>query len=175
MRMLIIGGSASGKSEYAEALTCALAGAGKKYYLATMQHGGPEATARIARHRELRKEKGFTTIEAQYPEQSVAGLVQGSTVLLEDLENLCANTVFSDRDPHASIALLRAYLTELENCCQNLIAVTGDLDRDGVRYGMEINMYLGLLRDLRQDLARRWEGVIEVVCGLPVIWKGDVL
>ena len=58
---------ASGKSEYAENLIMELAGGStnseKMYYIATMKPFGKAAMERIKRHLELRKGKGFTTIE----------------------------------------------------------------------------------------------------------------
>ena len=61
MLRLIIGGSASGKSEYAERLVCSLPG--KRIYAATMEPFGEEGRERIARHRKLREGKGFVTVE----------------------------------------------------------------------------------------------------------------
>ena len=61
MLRLIIGGSASGKSEYAERLVCSLPG--KRIYAATMEPFGEEGRERIARHRKLREGRGFVTVE----------------------------------------------------------------------------------------------------------------
>ncbi|MBP3879053.1 MAG: bifunctional adenosylcobinamide kinase/adenosylcobinamide-phosphate guanylyltransferase [Lachnospiraceae bacterium] len=61
MLCLVIGGSASGKSEYAERHVCALPG--RRIYAATMQPFGEEGRQRIARHRKLREGKGFVTVE----------------------------------------------------------------------------------------------------------------
>ena len=61
MLSLIIGGSASGKSEYAERLVCSLPG--KRIYTATMEPFSEEGRERIARHRKLREGKGFVTVE----------------------------------------------------------------------------------------------------------------
>lgn len=50
MFTLIVGGAASGKSEYAEQLAVA-APAARRFYVATMQPWGEETRQRIARHR----------------------------------------------------------------------------------------------------------------------------
>lgn len=50
MFTLIVGGAASGKSEYAEQLAVQ-AGALPRYYIATMEPFDAECCARIARHR----------------------------------------------------------------------------------------------------------------------------
>ncbi len=62
MIYLVTGGSASGKSEYAERLVTAFGGK-VRYYLATMQPCDEESQRRIGRHRTMRKDKGFSTVE----------------------------------------------------------------------------------------------------------------
>ena len=62
MKVLVTGGAASGKSEYAEKVLLSLAGSGEKLYIACMRNDS-EAAKRIARHRALREGKGFVTIE----------------------------------------------------------------------------------------------------------------
>ena len=52
------------------------------------------------------------------------------------------------------------------------MVVSGDLFRDGVDYPPETGAYLDLLARLHRDLAARADRVTELVCGLPVHWKG---
>ena len=61
MMTVIIGGSGSGKSAFAEALVRKLKG--ERIYLATMAAGDPESLRRIARHRKQREHLGFATVE----------------------------------------------------------------------------------------------------------------
>ena len=63
MMILILGGSGSGKSAYAEDYLLRTAGDKKKYYIATMQIWDEEMQAKVARNHRLRQGKGFTTIE----------------------------------------------------------------------------------------------------------------
>lgn len=95
MFTLIIGGSASGKSSYAERLTVSLPGDGPRIYLATMEAFGAEAQARIARHRQMRRGRGFETLECTRNLTS-AQVPPGSNVLLEDMGNLVANELFGE-------------------------------------------------------------------------------
>ena len=60
MITLVLGGSGSGKSAYAEHL---LDGKTNKYYIATMQVYDAEGEKKVARHRRLRAGKGFVTME----------------------------------------------------------------------------------------------------------------
>ena len=55
MLTLVLGGAASGKSEYAESLV--LKTALPRYYLATMQVWDAECAARVEKHRQMRAKK----------------------------------------------------------------------------------------------------------------------
>ena len=61
MLTLVIGGAASGKSEYAESLV--LRSTLPRYYLATMQVWDAECAARVEKHRRMRAAKQFETVE----------------------------------------------------------------------------------------------------------------
>ena len=61
MLTLVVGGAASGKSAYAECLV--LQTALPRYYLATMQVWDAECAARVEKHRRMRAEKQFETLE----------------------------------------------------------------------------------------------------------------
>ncbi len=64
MFVLVVGGSGSGKSAYAEELAVSLSSPGmERYYLAAMQVFDQEGQRRVERHRTLRQGKGFLTIE----------------------------------------------------------------------------------------------------------------
>ena len=90
---LVIGGSASGKSDYAERHVLSLKGDGPRIYIAAMEPFGEEAQVRIARHHAMRRDRGFETIEC-YRDIGDVCLPEKSKVLLEDLGNLTANELF---------------------------------------------------------------------------------
>ena len=93
MFTLVIGGSASGKSDYAERHVLSLKGDGPRIYIAAMEPFGEEAQVRIARHHAMRRDRGFETIEC-YRNIGDVCLPEKSKVLLEDLGNLTANELF---------------------------------------------------------------------------------
>ena len=172
LKALIIGAAASGKSEYAERLLCRISGGMRRVYLATMDSKDHEAEARILRHRALRVGKGFITME--YPViPEVLPLNQSDAVLLEDLNNLAANTLFSPPARPKGQGSLFDALLRLSDSCGHLVVVSCDLTRDGGQYPDSVTTYLSLLEALHQDLAERFDLVVEVVCGLPVVWKGE--
>ena len=102
MLILVSGGAASGKSEYAESLIVR-AGHEKRTYIATMEIFDAEGARRAARHRTMRAGKGFTTLECPRGLMEAA-LPAGGSALLEcgaaDVEP-CISTVppdLSDRN-----------------------------------------------------------------------------
>lgn len=72
MMVLIIGGSGSGKSAYAEEYIGRIAGKGNKYYLATMQFFDEEGKKKVARHQRLRKIKAFDDRTAHRNRKDIA-------------------------------------------------------------------------------------------------------
>ena len=83
MMHLITGGSGSGKSAYAEEQILAMQG-DCRIYIATMDPYDEESHRRIQRHRRMRAEKNFTTIEC-YRDLETVELPEGADVLL----NVC--------------------------------------------------------------------------------------
>lgn len=90
MLILVTGGSGSGKSAFAEQKAVSLAAGGELVYLATMQVYGEEGKKKVERHRQLRRGKGFETIERPVRvDRAEPG--EDATVLLECMSNLMAN------------------------------------------------------------------------------------
>ena len=92
--ILLTGGSACGKSSYAEGLCMAFPG--PRYYLAAMRPAGEGGMEKIARHRAMRAGKGFETIE-RYTGYDHLKLPRRGTALLECICNLTANEMFDER------------------------------------------------------------------------------
>ncbi|WP_312640831.1 bifunctional adenosylcobinamide kinase/adenosylcobinamide-phosphate guanylyltransferase [Hydrogenoanaerobacterium sp.] len=174
MLTLVTGGSASGKSEYAEGL--AIAGGGKRYYIATMQPmgtGDAEFEARVARHREMRAHKGFETIEC-YTNLSAVVVEPGATVLLECLSNLAANEFYSEAGAGAQAQ--QAILAGVRHLCrqaEHVIVVSNEVFGDGVCYDESTQQYLQLLGCLNRCLAQHAQRVIEVVYTIQVHHKNE--
>ena len=177
MVTLILGGSGSGKSAFAEDYIIKHNNGGKTYYLATMQSGDdPETRKRIERHRMMRKEKGFLTIEQPYDIQdSVDQMEQEASVLLEDLSNLLANEMFlkkretdTERDLEKEIEEGIVLLTKHT---ANLVIVSNNIFEDGIEYDEETKRYMKALGELNRRIAGHSDKVYEVVCGIPVSLK----
>lgn len=173
MFTLVIGGSASGKSEFAESLILASLHR-PRLYIATMEPFDEECRARIARHRRMRAEKQFETVE-HYTSLSSLRLAGGGCVLLECLGNLTANELYSPAGARTVEGALDAILSGVDALlgqCEDLVAVSNETFTGGNCYAGETDNYLRLLADVNRALARRADRVCEVICGLPQFYKG---
>lgn len=172
MMTLVSGGAGSGKSAFAEELALR-SGAPRRCYLATMAVWGEEDRARVARHRAMRRGKGFVTLERQRDLRALR-VPANSVVLLEDLCNLTANECFGPAGFDGARERILAGLDAVSAQCRDLIVVTNELFSDGHAYPAETRRYLELLADLNRALAGRSERVAEVAAGLPILWKGEL-
>ena len=170
MLTLVLGGAASGKSEYAEALV--LRSALPRYYLATMQVWDAECAARVAKHRAMRAQKQFATVECPQNLHLVRLPQQGSA-LLEDLGNLAANELYRpDGTGDAAAEHILQGLDSLAAQCENLIVVSNEVFSGGADYAGDTDRYLLALARVNNALAARADAVVRVVCGIPVYYKG---
>lgn len=170
MFTLVIGGAASGKSEYAEGRVLALPG--RRIYLATMHPWDQECRDRIARHRRLRRGKGFETVE-RYTDLAGADIPPGANVLLECMSNLTANELY-DPNGGGEEAVLRG-VDALLSRCGHLTVVTNEVFSGGGACGEDVLPYLCSLARINRRLAARADAVAEIVCGLPNYLKGGPL
>ena len=171
MMTLVVGGSASGKSAYAESLILA-AKSWPRTYIATMEPFDEECLRRIEKHRVMRAEKRFETLEC-YTDLASVTVPPDSVVLLECMSNLCANEMYS---PHGSgdravDAILRG-VEHLKEQCGDLVVVSNEVCSGGSRYEGDTLRYLKLLGRVNRRLAAMADNVCEVVCGVPVYYKG---
>lgn len=195
MIALVIGGSGSGKSAYAEQMAVKAAGNGSLYYVATMQVYDEEGKKKVERHQKMRAGKGFLTIEQPRRLKEAAKKVAtervpagkaaagvGKTVLLECMSNLVANEMFSEENlsvvmDEAKIKQLSheiiSGVTALQDSCDILIIVTNQIFEDGIRYDASTMDYIRLLGDVNRQIAERAEQVVEVVAGIPIFIKKD--
>lgn len=169
MMILITGGSKCGKSRYAESLFDKVSG--KKYYMATMVPFGDEAWQAIDRHREMRAEKGFKTIE-RYTDAGAVSIEPGSAVLLECLGNLTANEMFREGNvPLDCKNKIFCDIIELKDKTSLLVIVTNDVGSDSLFYESGTQKYIEVLGKLNTEIAEAADKVVECVYGIPVVLK----
>ena len=168
-------GSACGKSTYAEKLAVEAAAGGALYYIAAMQPFGEESMRRIARHRKMRREKGFETVE-RYTDVAGLTLPRRGVALLECLCNLTANEMFAQEGQADGARAERAVIAGVEKLVgqtEALVVVTNDVGSDGGGYDELTMQYVDALGRINMRLAARADEVYELVCGIPLVLKGE--
>jgi len=169
MMILVTGGSKCGKSRYAESLFAKRTE--PKYYIATMQPYGKEAHEAIDRHRKMRKEKGFMTVE-QYTDIDCAEMQSGGVVLLECMGNLLANEMFRGETVIDCTDKIISDVMWLHQKTKMLVIVTNQVGSDGICYENGTASYIAALGKINQAVAFQADCVIECVYGIPVTVKG---
>ena len=168
MFALIVGGSGSGKSEYAENLAVSWAKTEglPLYYVATMEPWGEEGQRRVLRHRKLREGKGFETIEC-YRNLKKLELPGHGIVLLECLSNLTANEMFGEEAAgERTVSEVIQGVRALRERCRHLAVVTNDIFCDGAAYDETTEQYRRCLGEINRELSQEADQVTEVVCGI---------
>ncbi len=196
MLHIVYGGSASGKSSYAESFALSLQGDGRLLYIATMYpykwnttELDPETMQRIERHRAMRADKGFDTVECYRHVEHIVAKRQ-DVLLLECMSNLLANEMYLEPDAEAvgiagkagfemsktlspvSKKIVQA-LVDLSTRVQDVVIVTNDVFSDGgsLTYDESTREYVRNLAEINCALAWEAATITEVVCGIPVIVK----
>lgn len=194
MIAFISGGARSGKSTYAEMLAERWHNerGGKRYYLATASRGAEngdrveerdcEMQARIARHRQGRGE-GWITLEE--PVELLAALddVEPGGTLLLDCLTLWASQWLYSRSPSTSplssrsldesqgFAMIEQLLTQARQQDIALVMVSNDINEGSPPVDDEVWRYLAFLQRVHCLVAREADEVVQVIAGLPQVWK----
>lgn len=184
MKILLIGGSKSGKSHLAQELTRALACGAPMYYWATMEPADGEDLLRIEKHILDRAGWGFETVErgrllgsAPLPENAGS-----ASVLFDSVTALVTNEMFNaDFRQEDAAALTEAArqrseegLLALSSAFRNFICVADDVFRDGRDFDETTELWRKALAGTLITLAAEFDTVCEVVSGIPKPIKGSL-
>lgn len=164
---LVIGGAASGKSSFAEAL--AIRTGRPPVYIATAEAYDAEMKDKIAAHKASRG-TDWTTLEA--PRDLEAALQQPAAhhvVVIDCLTLWLSNLLLDDADLQAaSDGLLRA----LSACPLPVIVVTNEVGQGIVPDHALGRVFRNAQGRLNQAVAAKADRVVQVVAGLPLWLKG---
>ena len=172
MMILVTGGSGSGKSAFAEDCVLAL-GEKKRVYIATMFPFDDESKKRVVRHRNMRKGKGFETVECYTGLKNVQ-IEKKSTVLLECMSNLVANEMFQESGAgENTVEEIMEGIRNIKAQAEDLVIVTNEIFSEACRYEGETETYQSYLGEINRKLAALSDQVVEVVYGIPVYHKQE--
>lgn len=174
MIYLYTGGSGSGKSAVAEEKILSFLKR-RRYYLATMAASDFESKKRIQRHRQMRQEKEFETIE-RYTD--IGGVHLPKTekkdccILLECMSNLLANEMYLPEGSREHVVTnILSGVKLLEKKTEHLVIVTNEIFSDIPIRDIETRKYLRYLGELNTALCGMAEEVTEVVYGIEIPQK----
>ena len=176
MTVFISGGAKCGKSSFAQDLTVALAGNGKRYYVATMIPTGEEDYARIRGHIADRDGMGFETVECFKDIMDVAK--PHGTFLVDSVTSLIQNSLFPvdknyEMDLNGANRCADA-LIQFARTVRHAVFVSDYIYSDAGRYSESTEMYRKCLADIDRRLAAVCDTVVEVSAGQLIIHKGDL-
>lgn len=182
MKILILGGSKSGKSSYAERTALRLAKEGKRYYIATMIPFDEEDQKRIENHRNARNGKGFETIEMGRSIHKCLELPDtdpDAVFLVDSITALLLNEWFPDtHSQNADFSGTGRCLESLQNLAsstRDIVLVSDYIFSDAARYDEFTESYRAALASLHIALAESFDVVIELSAGNIICHKGELI
>lgn len=178
MKILVIGGSSSGKSMTAQRLTHLLGSSSKTplVYLATMQPADGEDQARIGKHIREREGWGFRTIECPRNIDRCTKAIAGTSLLTDSTTALLSNEMFGSQEikPAAHNKIIKD-ITLLSQNASNIVVVGDNIFEDTGRYDRYSLAFIEGLGKLHRAIAEISDLVLEVTAGCVLIHKGKEL
>lgn len=171
MLTLVTGGSGSGKSEFAENLSVAYKSK-NLIYIATMFPYDDESLKKVERHKKMRKDKNFKTVEC-FTNLKDAVIPENSTVLLDCISNLVANEMYLENGAKdLTVKTIIDGVREIKDKCENFVIVTNEVFSDGIDYDAETMRYIKYIGEINKEIGKEADNVVEIVYSIPVYLKG---
>ena len=163
----VLGGAASGKSDYAEQLVTATKR--PMLYIATAQSFDAEMDDKITRH-QARRGKGWRTIEAPLEAAEAFACTQENEVVLFDCATMwLSNQLFAETElGDAEGALFKA----MSDCAAPVVVVSNEVGAGIVPENALARRFRQVQGELNQRIAQRADLAIAVMAGLPLALKG---
>lgn len=166
---LILGGAASGKSAFAEALT--LRHIGPHQYIATAQAFDAEMRAKIEKHQRDRG-NGWHTIEAPNDLVSVLNSAPSEGIILIDCLTLWLTNNFLQKT--ADETLFSEFLAAANECSQPIVTVSNEVGHGIVPDNRLSRDFRALQGRLNQKVAAQADLAVMITAGLPQVLKGQL-
>ena len=169
MLILITGGASCGKSEYGENL---LNNYDKKLYIATMKPIGSEEKEKIKKHKNMRYDKNFKTIEIYENIKDMTSEDSFGGIIFECISNALANEMFS-LNKNSVFDIVNA-VKYISSKCSAAVVITSEVGLDGIKYDDFTEEYIKKMAEINAKLSDIADAVIEMVFGIPVFLKGEI-
>lgn len=167
--VLVLGGTRSGKSAYAERA----ATGDRPAFLATAEAGDEEMRERIERHRRDRRPAFATYEEPLEVVERLDAMVDGHDVVVLDCISVwISNLMAADKDVDAQVAALGAWLER--HASPRTIVVSSEVGLGVVPAHEMGREFRDLTGRAHQRLAAACDTVVLMVAGLPMPLKGEL-
>jgi len=174
---LVTGGSRSGKSSYALSLAPET---GSRMFIATCPPVDAEMEARIVRHREERRGKGWDTLESQLlPMEDIKRSYAFDFVVVDCLSLWVNNLMYEAEksgktmDEGAMSVLAGELLSAYASYSGSVVFVTNEVGNGIIPDNPASRLYRDLLGRCNQVMAAGAGKVILMTCGIPHKIKGE--
>lgn len=169
---MVLGGAASGKSAFAEALALGDTSAHRRHYIATAQAFDAEMRAKITRHQQMRANDGWTTHEVALDvADHLASFTDSDVVLLDCATLWLTNQMMAEADLAQTSDALTAALAA---SAAHVIVVTNEVGQGIVPEHAMSRHFREAQGALNQAIAREAGLVVQVIAGLPQVLKGQL-
>lgn len=169
MKQLILGGTRSGKSDYAQKLSMVCGQ--RVVYIATALAGDAEMLERIQQHKS-RRPKGWLLIEEPY---HLGEILQQQDArqrcMLVDSLTTWVENLMATGDEKILQHELKAFLETLPELQANLVMISDDVGNSFVSDDRNKRRMMDILGILNQHVVTNCDRVLEVTAGLPKILK----
>ncbi len=175
MKVLILGGSKSGKSLLAQDIAVSF---NKKplYYVATMSPCDSEDITRINRHVKERDGLGFTTVEQEKNIHEICNRCDKSgAFLIDSITALLSNEMFLSEYDENAAQKIACGLKKVIACFENIVLVSDILHADAAIYDDMTENYRKSLGCLHKMCSDKCDVVLEVCSGNIIVHKGKEL
>lgn len=177
MRILLVGGSKSGKSSYAQTHCTKYFTNSKKFYIATMEPFDSEDMIRIENHVKDREGMGFTTLEEGRDFSALLPVIEGQTVLFDSITAYLTNVLFGKFPlPKGEdvIEYCSKEILKLSSTAGDFVCVCDGIWQDGITYPRETEDFSRYLAGICSKLSSEFDVVCEMVAGMKNFLKGNI-
>ncbi len=178
MIVFVVGGTRSGKSDFALKKALELAENNKKYFIATCPRIDDEITDRIARHQNDRDGLGFITVEEQLQINDVLHTIEPGSVILLDCMTLWINNLLyeaSEQEVNIDESVIEEKTQQLIKSAKErnltLISVSNEVGMGLVPADEVTRKYRDLVGRSNAVMAGASDKVYLVTCGIPLTLK----
>ena len=180
--ILFVGGSRSGKSDFA--LAYAETFTGKKAFIATMQKTfsnnntiitDKELEHRIAKHQSQRTDNWFTIEEPIELEQAIHKAIQtkAEVIIIDCITLWISNLLLANKDEGEIITILEQFAQNIKYCSIPLLIVSNEVGMGIVPMNQNARLFRDIQGKANQILATYCQTVLLFSCGIPLLIKNE--